>query len=102
MEAVRDLSAPVMVTLSDEVIPAAERVPVDVKLSPCTSPVTVKEEPSIAPADTLPVIFAGPPTTRFAVASKLETEMVPGSLELLRVPEVTLEAFRPDKHHQNL
>ena len=38
-DAVRDLSAPVMITLSDEVIPAAERVPVEVRLSPWTVPV---------------------------------------------------------------
>jgi len=115
-EAVRVLSAPVMVTLSEEVIPAAERVPVDVRLRPWAVPVTTTEVPSIAPkealvpstspvtvkegpvreppAESVPVIFTGPPTTRFAVASMLETEMVPGSLRLSRVPEVTFDAFR--------
>ena len=95
LEAVRDLSAPVMVTLSDEVIPSAERVPVDVKLRPWISPVTVADDPvNDPPTESVPVMSTGPPTTRLAVASKLETEMVPGSLALLRVPEVTLEAFR--------
>ena len=56
LEAVRDLSAPVMVTLSDEVIPSAERVPVDVKLRPWISPVTVTDDPVKEPvAITCPV-----------------------------------------------
>ena len=96
LETVMDLSAPVMVTLSDEVIPATERVPVEVKLSPWTTPVTVKDDPSMAPAETLPVMFAGPPTTKLAVASILETEMVPPERRLLTVRfEVsTLDALR--------
>ena len=85
LEAESDLSAPVMVTLSDEVIPAAERVPVAVRLRPCASPVTVNDEPSIAPAESVPVISTGPPTTRLAVASMLLTEMVPPERRLLTV-----------------
>ena len=50
-DAVRDLSAPVMVTLSEEVIPAAERVPVEVRLSPWAVPVTTTEVPSITPRE---------------------------------------------------
>ena len=52
-EAVRVLSAPLMVTLSEEVIPAAERVPVDVRLRPWTVPVTTTEVPSITPREAL-------------------------------------------------
>jgi hypothetical protein len=106
-EAVRVLSAPLMVTLSEEVMPAAERVPVDVRLRPWTVPVTTTEVPSITPREALapwtspvtvkdgpvreppalrvPVIFAGPPTTKLAVASMLETEMVPPDRRLLTV-----------------
>jgi len=40
LDTVRILSAPVMVTLSDEVMPTAERVPVAVKLVPLMSPMT--------------------------------------------------------------
>ena len=37
------------------------------------------------PALRVPVIFAGPPTTKLAVASTLETEMVPPERRLLTV-----------------
>ena len=58
LDTLRILFAPVMVTFSDEVRPAAERVP---------------------------VTSAGPPTTRLAVASMLETDMVPPDNLLLTV-----------------
>jgi len=54
----RILSAPEMVTFSEDVRPAVERVP---------------------------VTSAGPPTTRLAVASMLETDMVPPDNLLLTV-----------------
>jgi hypothetical protein len=44
---------PVTSTAAEEVIPAAERVPVDVRLRPCTAPDTVKDDPSIAPKEAL-------------------------------------------------
>src|SRR6056300_1000429 len=58
LDTLRILSAPVMVTFSDEVRPAVERVP---------------------------VTSAGPPTTKLAVTSMLETEMVPPERRLLTV-----------------
>ena len=102
-EAVRVLSAPLMVTLSEEVIPAADRVPVDVRWRPCAVPETTRSVPVtvddeemvpvtftaadevIPAAERVPVMSAGPPTTRLAVASTLETEMVPPERRLLTV-----------------
>ena len=61
-------------------------------------PVTVISSDDVIPAALkVPVMSAGPPTTKLAVASKLETDIVLGSLLLLSVPEVTLDAFRSDK-----
>ena len=100
---VRILSAPEMVTFSEEVIPAAERVPVEVKLRPCAVPETTRSVPVtvddeemvpvtftaadevIPAAESVPAMSAGPPTTRLAVASTLETEMVPPDNLLLTV-----------------
>ena len=94
---------PVTFTAADEVMPAVERVPVEVKLRPCavpetttSVPVTVDEEEMvpvtftaadevIPAAERVPVISAGPPTTRLAVASIFETEMVPPESRLLTV-----------------
>ena len=42
----------------------------------------------------VPVISTGPVTYRLADASRLETEIVSGSLSLLSVPEVMFEAFK--------
>ena len=61
-------------------------------------PVTMMSSEDVIPAELrVPVMSAGPPTTKFAVASRLETEMVLGSRALLRVPEVTFDAFSSDK-----
>ena len=119
-----DVPDSVTLICAEEVIPAAERVPVMLAGPPTTrlavasmleteivpgsrSLLRVPEvtldafrsfipspEPIKSAALKVPVMFAGPPTTRFAVASMLETEIVPGSRSLLRVPEVTLDAFR--------
>jgi hypothetical protein len=51
-------------------------------------------EPIILDALKVPVMSAGPPTTRLADASRLETDIVPGSLSLLSVPEVMFDAFK--------
>ena len=68
------LKVPEISTLSLEVILAAIR-----------GPETVRFEVSTLDALRVPVIFAGPPTTKLAVASMLETEMVPPDRRLLTV-----------------
>ena len=102
---------PVIVTLSDDTIPSALKVPV-MSAGPVTKrldvlrldaesvlfPVTVISSDDVIPAALkVPVMSAGPVTKRLAVASKLDTEILCGSLLLLSVPEVTLDAFRSDK-----
>ena len=97
------LMVPVTLTAADEVIPAADRVPVDVRWRPCAVPETTRSVPVtvddeemvpvtftaadevIPAAERVPVMSAGPPTTRLAVASTLETEMVPPERRLLTV-----------------
>jgi len=122
LDTLRILSAPVMVTFSDEVRPAVERVPVTSTGPPTTrlavasmlltemvppesrlltvrldvltldtlrilfAPVMVTFSEEVRPAvERVPVTSAGPPTTRLAVASMLETEMVPPESRLLTV-----------------
>ena len=114
---------PVTMISSDDVIPAALKVPV-MSAGPPTTRLAVASkldteivcgsllllsvpevmfdafnvlipapEPIILDALKVPVMSAGPPTTKLAVASKLETDIVLGSLLLLSVPEVMFDAF---------